>query len=263
MIHLDGKVAIVTGAGSGIGEATSELLADLGAKVVAADIDVASAARVAERIKEKGGRAIPVRCDVAAEDEVSAMMNAAVAEFGSIDILHNNAAITAVEHQSRDRNVAEMDVDVWDKTNAVILRGTMLGCKYAVPIMIESGGGSIINMASAAAVAGTLVLAAYSAAKAGIVGLTRSVATAYGKQNIRCNAIVPGMIMTPSVANVLTEEFRQLVLKNNLVPYPGEAIDVANLVAFLASDASKYITGELIRIDGGVTAHQPWYAFLQ
>jgi NAD(P)-dependent dehydrogenase (short-subunit alcohol dehydrogenase family) len=263
MIHLDGKVAIVTGAGSGIGEATAELLASLGAKVVVADINPDSAARVVSQIKEKGGAAISVQCDVAVEEEVVAMVNAAVTEFGALDILHNNAAITAVEHQSRDTNVVDMDVDVWDKTNAVILRGSMLGCKHAVPVMIAHGGGSIINMASISAVAGTLILIAYSAAKAGIPALTRSVATAYGKQRIRCNTIVPGMIMTPSVANVLTDEFREIVFKNNLVPWPGEAIDVANLVAFLASDASKYITGESIRIDGGVSAHQPMYAFFQ
>jgi NAD(P)-dependent dehydrogenase (short-subunit alcohol dehydrogenase family) len=255
MGRVEGKVAIVTGAASGIGRATAERLAEEGARVVVADINAAGAAAVAAAMG--AGRAIGVEVDVSDEDQVRAMVDAAVSTFGGLHILHNNAAITSAAHMARDGDVTGMDVVVLDATLSVILRGAVLGCKHAVPRMIASGGGSIINTSSNSSLGGDLVLTAYTVAKGGINALTRSVATAYGKQGVRCNAISPGTIMTPSVVSNVPVQVQEIMERNTLVPRLGQPSDVANLVLFLASDESGYITGQVIVIDGGTLAHLP------
>ncbi|HZQ83330.1 MAG TPA: glucose 1-dehydrogenase [Acidimicrobiales bacterium] len=253
MGRVEGKVAIVTGAASGIGRATAERLASEGARVVVADVNGPGAKEVAAAIGED--RAIGVAADVSDEDQVRAMVDAAVSTFGGLHILHNNAAITSAAHMARDGDVTGMDVSVLDATLSVILRGAVLGCKHAIPRMIESGGGSIINTSSNSSLGGDVVLTAYTAAKGGINSITRSVATQFGKQGIRCNAISPGTIMTPSVASNVPKAVQDIMERNNLVPRLGLASDVANLVLFLASDESAYITGQVIVIDGGTSAH--------
>jgi NAD(P)-dependent dehydrogenase (short-subunit alcohol dehydrogenase family) len=253
MGRVEGKVAIVTGAASGIGRATAERLASEGARVVVADINAGGATEVATSIGQ--GRAIGVGVDVSKEEQVRAMVEAAVSTFGGLHILHNNAAITSAAHMARDGDVVGMDVDVLDATLSVILRGAVLGCKYAIPRMIESGGGSIINTSSNSSLGGDVVLTAYTAAKGGINSITRSVATQYGKQGVRCNAISPGTIMTPSVVSNVPQAVQDIMERNTLVPRLGQPEDVANLVLFLASDESAYITGQLIVIDGGTLAH--------
>jgi NAD(P)-dependent dehydrogenase (short-subunit alcohol dehydrogenase family) len=198
---LDGKVAIVTGAGSGIGRASAQRLASFGVRVVVADINEASAQETVETIAADGGTAIPAYVDIAEEDSIAAMVDTAVARFGSLQLLHNNAAdVTIIQ---RDLDVISMDVEVWDRTMAVNLRGPMLGCKYAIPHMIAAGGGSIVTTSSTSGQFGDLSRVAYGVSKSGIDSLTRYVATLHGKQGIRANAVAPGVVRTPALdANV-------------------------------------------------------------
>ena len=262
--NLTGRVAVVTGAGAGIGRASAEAMARAGAAVVVADIDADAASSVALHISEViGGQAIPSTVDVANETQIAAMVDLAVYTFGGLHILHNNAAITAPDFLARETTVIDMDVDVWDRRMAVDLKGTMLGCKHAVPAMLAAGGGSIINMSSGAALAGGDSLVAYGCAKAGIVVLTKYVATAFGQQGIRCNAISPGVVMTQAVSAHLPPVARDIMLQNHLSPRFGAADDIANAVVFLASDASAFINGQTICVDGGLSVHQPQLAQLR
>jgi NAD(P)-dependent dehydrogenase (short-subunit alcohol dehydrogenase family) len=256
---VDGKVAVVTGAGSGIGAATARLLAQEGAKVVVADIDGDSAKRTVQAIQDEGGMALPSVTDVSDASQVQHMIETATAEWGRLDILHNNAAATSSRVMSADTTVVDIDVAIWDEVLAVDLRGYFLGCKYGIPVMIEGGGGSIINTSSRAAVRGDLLRPAYGAAKAGVNALTWYVATQYGRQNIRCNAITPGLAMTPAALNNLTDDVRRLHASNIPLPRWGELEDRARMVVFLASDYASYISGQIIGIDGGAGCHMEAY----
>ncbi len=256
MDRLSGKVAVVTGGARGIGRASCLALAREGARVAIADIDFDGAEAVAEEVREAGREALSVGTDVADEASVEVMVAAVVEKFGRLDILHNNAALTAPEPLSRDRGVAEMTVEVWDQTMAVNLRSQMLACKHAVPHMRRAQGGcSIVNMSSGAALKGDKVRTAYGASKAGVHALTMYVATAYGRDGIRANTIVPGLILTEAVAAQVPAAMLDAYKAQLLTPAVGEPSDVANLVVFLASDDSRYITGEAIVIDGGMSCH--------
>jgi NAD(P)-dependent dehydrogenase (short-subunit alcohol dehydrogenase family) len=258
MIDLGGKVAVITGAAGGIGSATARLFAELGASVVIADIDTAGAKTVADDLVAAGGAAVPCSVDVRVEDEVRAMIELAERTFGGLDVLHNNAASMAYEVIGHDTDVESMTADIWAETLDVALRGTMWGCKYAVPALRSRGGGSIVNTASTSGLTGELVRPAYGAAKAGIIGLTRSVATRYGHENIRCNAIAPGIIMTPP-SQSLPEDYKRRSRAARLIKRDGQPYDIAAMAAFLASDASGYITGQVFPVDGGYLAHHPMY----
>jgi NAD(P)-dependent dehydrogenase (short-subunit alcohol dehydrogenase family) len=198
-----------------------------------------------------------VRADISVESDVAAMMQAAVEAYGGLHVLHNNAAITDPAHQSRDAGLLDLDVDIWDRTMAVDLRGAMLGCKHAIPHMLASGGGSIVNTSSNAALAGDLTLTAYAAAKGGVNTLTLSVATAFGKQGIRCNAVSPAHIASPSFAANVPPDVAAMLEDQCLTPRLGTPRDVANAVLFLASDDASFITGQIIRVDGGALSHLP------
>ena len=259
MIDLAGKVAVVTGSASGIGEATAKRFAALGASVVIADLNAAGARAVADQITAAGGAAVACGADVRDEEQVHAMVTAAVDAFGGLDVLHNNAANMSPDIIGNDRDVETMTVERWDETHAVALRGAMLGCKHAVPLMRRRGGGSIINTASTSGQTGELIRAAYGSAKAGVIELTRSVATAYGHESIRCNAIAPGLIMTaPSIA--LDPDYLDRSRQARLIKRDGTPEDIAAMAAFLASDASGYVTGQVFNVDGGYLAHHPMYA---
>ncbi|HEX7096478.1 MAG TPA: SDR family oxidoreductase, partial [Acidimicrobiales bacterium] len=252
-----GKVAIVTGAASGLGRCVAERLAAEGASVAIADVDGPAAEAAA---KEIGASAIGVRTDVSVEDDVVALVERTVDAFGRIDLLHNNAAALGPDVFPRDRGITELDVDVWDRAMAVNARGAMLCCKHAIPVMIRGGGGAIVNTSSASALIGEDVHAAYAASKAAVLALTRHVATMHGADGIRCNAVAPGMFLSPVARERLSASDRSAFRAERLVAHEAEPNDVANLVLFLLSDEAAYITGQTSVIDGGTLAHRPRHA---
>jgi NAD(P)-dependent dehydrogenase (short-subunit alcohol dehydrogenase family) len=253
--RLIGKVAMVTGGGGGIGGATSRALAREGASVLVVDIDGAAAERVVSGIGPSGGRALAHQADLSDEGQVRSTVAAAVAAFGRLDVLHNNAALTDSDFLRRDTAVTDLELEVWDRTLAVNLRSQMLTCKYAVPVMVEGGGGSIVNMSSGASLKGDRTRTAYGVSKAGVNALSMYVATSHGKQGIRVNTIVPGLIITDAVRAHLSEKMLAGLGTAILTPHLGQPDDVADLVVFLASDESRYITGQMIPVDGGMSAH--------
>ena len=262
MGRVDDKVAIVTGGGAGIGRASARLMASEGAKVVVADIDGQRAETVAKEIGESGGTAIAFRVDVSEPAELEALMQQAVRQWGHLDILHNNAALTAGWQHAGDLNVLELDADTWRRSMSVNLESVLYACKYAIPHMLGVGGGSIVNTATNQAFAGDMTQTAYASAKAAVISLSRSVATQFGRQNIRCNVVSPGCILTENTVAVCPVEVLDMVLEHNLLPRHGYAEDVAKAVLFLASDDASFITGEVIKVDGGQLAHLPQYADL-
>jgi NAD(P)-dependent dehydrogenase (short-subunit alcohol dehydrogenase family) len=253
--RLGGKVAIITGGASGIGAATARRLAAEGACVAIGDLNGARAEQVAAEI---GDRAVGVQFDAGDAASVELLVERTVAQFGRLDILHNNAAIMAPEVIGNDTNPVDIDFSVWDKTMEVNLRGYLAGCKYAIPHMISSGGGSIILTASGSAVFGDLSNIAYGTSKAGILGLNRYVATIYGSQGIRCNAINPGLIRTEGNKGNVPDVMLPIMERNTLVPRLGKPEDIAAAVAFLASDDAAFITGTTINVDGGMLCHAPY-----
>jgi NAD(P)-dependent dehydrogenase (short-subunit alcohol dehydrogenase family) len=253
--RVAGKVAVVTGGAGGIGAATALALAREGAGVAVLDIDRDGAERVAAEIGSAGGDALAVAADVSDEEGVVLAVHTVVDHFGRLDVLHNNAALTDSEFLSRDTSVTDLELEVWERTLAVNLTSQMLTCKYAIPEMVRGGGGSIINMSSGASLKGDRTRTAYGVSKAGVNTLTMYVATSHGKQNIRVNAIVPGLIITDAVRAHLTEEILSGLSGAILTTHLGEPDDIANTVVFLASDESRYITGQLLSVDGGMSAH--------
>jgi NAD(P)-dependent dehydrogenase (short-subunit alcohol dehydrogenase family) len=259
MGRFEGKVAVITGAAGGIGSATARTLAGEGAAVVVADINGAGAAAVAEALVANGYAAVSVVVDVEQEHEIAGMIDVAVAEFGGVDVLHNNAALTAPDVIMADAQVTEIDADLWDRTMRTNLRGYALGAKYAIPRMLERGAGAIVNMSSGTGIQAEFTRTAYATSKAAIVGLTRNIATQYGHRGIRCNAIAPGLIMTNTLKANMPPEVLERFKRHFLTPYLGEPEDIANAVAFLASDDARFITGITLSVDGGVSMHTPMY----
>ena len=255
MSRLAGKVAIVTGGAGGIGAATAHELAREGAAVAVVDIDEAQAAGVADEIRRTGARAIALGGDLAEEHTARQVVQSTVAEFGRVDFLHNNAALTASAFLSRDTTVCEMSLDVWQRSLEVNLGSQLLMCKYTIPEMRKHGGGSIVNMSSGAAVSGDRTRLAYGVSKSGVHTLTMYVATSEGKRGVRANTVVPGLILTDAVRAHLSEEIIGRLSRATLTPYLGQPKDIADLVVFLASEQSRYITGQMISIDGGMSAH--------
>ncbi|MEM9174272.1 MAG: SDR family NAD(P)-dependent oxidoreductase [Myxococcota bacterium] len=260
---LEGRVAIVTGAASGIGRASAIRLAREGARVAIGDIDEAGASSVVDEILAAGGTAFARHTDVADEAAFAALIEATLLRFDRLDVLHNNAAALGHAQVGEDEVVETLDVEVWDRTMAINTRSVMIGCKHAIPRMLETGGGSIVNTSSGAAILGGLTGTAYAVSKAAVNALTQYVATQYGKRGIRCNAILPGLIMTPAVEVGLTPPVVDMILDHHMTPEAGRPEDIAAMVAFLASDEARYVTGQLIRVDGGITSHAPTYADLR
>jgi NAD(P)-dependent dehydrogenase (short-subunit alcohol dehydrogenase family) len=254
MERLKGKVAIVTGAGSGIGAATARLMAHEGASVVVADIDGVAAKRVAGEL----GSAIAVEVDVSNEAHIVHMMEMAIKAFGGIDIVHNNA--TDSKANATDIDIVTLDMELFDRLVAVNLKSVVMACKHAIPHMLERGGGAIVNTASIEAFVGRGVRAVYGASKAGVVLLTKAVAAQYGARGIRCNAVAPGLVLTPAVQDLTPE---QRAASNTLYPMPRlcEPNDVANAVLFLASDEAGFVNGATLMVEGGATVYMPSIQF--
>ncbi|HEX2173355.1 MAG TPA: SDR family oxidoreductase [Dehalococcoidia bacterium] len=246
-MRLAGKVALITGAGSGQGRTAVHTFLREGAWVVAVDVN---AAGLDETVNAVGGgpdTLVPVVGSVADAADVDRMVRAARDHFGALHVLYNNAGVI----DQRDGPVAEITDEIWDRTLNVNLRGIYYCCKAAIPLLIESGGGSIINIASGAALVGAAG-AAYTASKGGVVSLTRVIATDYGRFGIRCNAICPGVINTPMARG--GEERMARVARFNPVKRIGEPEDIVNCAVYLASDESTFMTGAILPLDGGATA---------
>lgn len=257
MGRLAGRVTLVTGAASGIGAATARLFAQEGARVMLADIQDALGQAVADAITADGGTARYVHADVAVAEDVAGMVHATVAAFGRLDVLVNNAGM------GRGGFVTELAEEDWDRVLDVDLKSVYLGCKYAIPEMRKTGGGAIVNTASVAGLRGSARLTAYSAAKAGVINLTRSVAAEAGQYGIRVNCVCPGIIRTPIWRTVIDlpaeaqDALWQRMAARVLLGRVGLPEDVARAILFLASDDAAYITGAALVVDGGLTAADP------
>lgn len=253
-----GQVAIVTGGASGIGEATCRRLVAEGAQVVVADINRERAAALAA---ELGPRADAHQFDAADVASIEALVHRTAERFGRVDVLHNNAALSSPEIHARDRNAIDIDFDTWDLVMGVNVRGYLAGCKYVLPIMLAQGGGAIVNTASTGGFAGDNTRMAYSVSKAAIIGLTRQIATHYGQRGVRCNAVAPGLVLTPGTRGAAASVI-QVMERHLLVPEIGEPADIAALVCFLASAEARYVNGQTYIADGGMLAHNPAMADL-
>ena len=258
---LDGKVAIVTGAASGIGACSVACFAREGAKVMVADVNLAGAEKQAEAIRAAGGAATAVKVDLGDADSVQQMIETTVKTYGRLNVLFNNAAATHLS-LNQDFDIEHTDIGIWDDSMRINVRGTMLAIKHAIPHLRAQGGGSIINTSSGSGIAGDLTRTAYGVSKGAIIVLTQYAATQYGKEGIRCNAILPGLILTPAARAFFEQqkEIADITLSHHLTPRLGEPEDIAAMATFLASDASTFVTGQAIQVDGGNFAHQPFYA---
>lgn len=262
--RLDGRVAIITGAAGALGTASVRAMLDEGGCVLAVDRDDTALEEMAASMSDGRDRLRTSVTDVTSEAAVECAVQTAVSEFGGLDIMFNNAGVVGLEHL---KDLFNLDVETWDLTMAVNLKGVMLGCKHAAPAMIDRGGGSIINTSSAAAFHGNVVNIAYGTSKAAVIALTRYVAAGLGEFNIRCNSIAPGIHISQEVLENLPKvegeysKARLDRLKDEcMLPRLGRPEDIANAAVFLASADAEYITAQVLSVSGGLTDHTVLYS---
>ncbi len=250
--RLAGKVAIITGAGNGMGRAAALLFASEGARVVVADAVEAAGRATVETVVAAGGAATFAPVDVSHAAMVEAMVETATRTYGALHVLYNNAGILPPE----DAGVTDTPEGTWDRVMAVNLKGVWLGCRYGVPALLASGGGSIVNVSSVVALMGSATpQIAYTASKGGVLSLTRELAVEYARQGIRVNALCPGPIETPLLAELLGDpEWARRRLVHIPMGRPGRPEEVARAALFLASDDSSFMTGATLVVDGGISA---------
>ncbi len=248
MPRLDTKTALITGGGNGIGRAASLLFAEEGAAVAVADFNVEAANGTVDLIKQVGGTATALACDVSDEASVAKMVAGTLGAFGSLDVLFNCAG----GGSTKDGPVTDLDLDEFWRTIRVDLFGTLLCCRHAIPAMVRTGGGSIINIASLRAVIGTEGADAYTASKGGVLALTRAMAMQWAEHKVRVNVLAPGVVLTERVAAFIKED--NPIYQKSLLG-PCEPHDVAELALYLASDASRRVTGAVMRLDGGASVY--------
>src|SRR5215216_1597226 len=251
-MRLENKVALITGAGSGIGLESARLFAREGARVVVVDMNDSAGQAAVEELRAAGSEAVYFHADVSKAADAEGMIRAAEERFGRLDVMFNNAGIS----HPKDDDAVATEEDVWDLTMNVNLKGVFLGCKYGIPALRRAGGGSIINTASFVAVLGAATpQLAYTASKGGVLAMTRELATIHARENIRVNALCPGPLRTPLLMQYLnTEERRQRRLVHIPMGRFGEAKEMAYAALFLASDESSFVTGTDFLVDGGITS---------
>jgi NAD(P)-dependent dehydrogenase (short-subunit alcohol dehydrogenase family) len=250
--RLEGKIALITGAGSGMGRAAAELFASEGARIVVTDVVDDAGNATVEAVRAAGGDATYVRADVSQWSDCEAMVKCATDTYGGLHVLYNNAGIFPAD----DGGVLDTPESTWEKVMEINLKGVWLGCRAGIPAMIASGGGSIVNVASFVALVGAATAQiAYTASKGGVLSMTREMAVEYARQGIRANALCPGPIQTPLLEELLSDPHRRA---RRLVHIPmgrlGRADELARAALFLASDDASFMTGASLVVDGGITA---------
>ncbi|MDB5424244.1 MAG: glucose 1-dehydrogenase [Phenylobacterium sp.] len=258
MDRLKGKSAVITGAGSGIGRASALKFAAEGAAVAVADINAEGAETVAEEIRSAGGQAVALTVDVGDDAAIKEMVARTISEFGKLDILFNNAVNTAAGKRKRDIDFLEFDPAVFHEIVQVNVLGGVLASKYAIPHMLERGGGCIIFTSSTSSLGGDVAQFSYGASKAMVNWYVKTIATTFGKQGIRCNAVIPGVIETPAMKGWANPEMHAAFMKLQSAPRLGQPEDIAALACFLASDEAAFINGAHYKCDGGMTAPLPF-----
>ena len=248
MGQLEGKVVLLSGGASDIGRATALRLASEGAAVVVGDVSLDGATSVAEEVAAAGGSALGVACDIRREDSVADFVRAAVDTFGGVDCIDHNAAWS---HPRLDTDATGVELGVWDRTLEITTRGALLLARHAIPVMAGRGGGSIVTISSGTSTIGESVRVAYGVSKAALNQLTRHLAVRYGREGIRANAIAPGFILTATAEALVPEDVQQRLSGANPLRRLGTPDDIARGVVFLCSDASGYLNGQVLHVDGG------------